>query len=303
MKGQVVQMYLGELAALLTAFCWVGSSLAFEYSGKKVGTLVLNLLRLVVSFLMITVINFFITAGFQNIQLTPQSFFLLVVSGLIGFVLGDLFLFQAYIDIGARVAQLIMALVPPLTALLSYFLLGETLGPFELLGMFITILGIMLVILGREPGAKKLVLRHSSQGILFAFIGALGQALGLIYSKMGVRDLNPFVATQIRILAGIIGFALILSLAGSWRRFFTALRQPNAMGGIAIGSFFGPVLGVSLSLTAVKYTSTAVASTLMALTPVLFLPLSLFLLKEKIRINEVLGSLVAVLGVAVIFLG
>lgn len=296
-------MFLGEAAALLTALCWVGSSVAFEYAGKKVGTLVLNLMRLVVSFAIMTVINFFLTKGYQNLAVTPEAFGILLLSGLIGFVLGDLFLFQAYIDIGARIAQLIMALSPPITALLSFILLGETLGFFQILGMLIATGGIMTVITGRGEGRSKLVLRHSLKGVVAAFIGALGQSLGLILSKIGVRDLSPFLATQIRILAGIIGFFLIISYTKNWGEFFRTLRWKEVMQGITIGSLFGPVVGVSLSLVAVKYTSTAVASTLMALTPVFLIPISVFFFKEKVTPHEIFGTILAVFGVAVIFIG
>ena len=296
-------MYIGEIAALLTAMCWVGSSVSFEYAGKKVGTLVLNLMRLVVSLVIITIINFFITSGFQNIALSTDTIGILMLSGLIGFVLGDIFLFQAYIEIGARISQLIMALSPPLAAILGYFLLGETLGGIEVIGMMVTMLGIIIVITGREGGSKKLVIRHSSKGILYAFIGAFGQALGLILSKIGVRDLNPFVATEIRIIAGIIGFILIISYTKNWTKFFKTFKWKSVMTGITIGSLFGPVVGVSLSLTAVKYTSTGIASTLMALTPILIIPVSVIFLKEKIKTNEIVGALVGVLGVAIIFLG
>lgn len=298
-------MYLGEIAALLTAACWVGSSVSFEYAGKKVGSLVLNLMRLIISFFIITLINLVITRGFQNIALTWESFWILMLSGLIGFILGDIFLFKAFIVIGARISMLIMALAPPLTAVLSYFFLGETLGAMQIVGMLVTVLGIVIVITGKEPkeGSKgKLVVRHSWKGIFFAFMGAVGQALGLIFSKMGVRDLNPFVATQVRILAGILGFILILTWTRSWERFRNAFRLRDVMTRITIGSFFGPVVGVSLSLTAVKYTSTAVASTLMALTPILIIPVSVLFLKEKIKANEIVGALVGVVGVAILFL-
>lgn len=295
-------MYIGEIAALLTACCWVGSSVSFEYAGKKVGTLVLNLMRLVVSFAIITVINFFITQGFRNVSLAPGTVGVLMLSGLIGFVLGDIFLFQAYIEIGARIAQLIMALSPPLAAILGYFLLGETLGFIQIAGMLVTMLGIVIVITGRESGSKKLVIRHSTRGILFAFIGAFGQALGLILSKIGVRDLNPFVATQVRIVAGILGFVLIISYTKNWGKFLRTFRWKQVMTGITVGSLFGPVVGVSLSLMAVKYTNAGIASTLMALTPILIIPYSIVVQKEKIKAHEIVGALVGVLGVAIIFL-
>lgn len=295
-------MYIGEIAALLTAACWVGSSLSFEYAGKRVGSLVLNLMRLVLSFVIISVINLIITGGFQNINMTPQSFGILFISGLIGFVLGDVFLFQAFIEIGARISMLIMALAPPLTAILSYLFLGETLRLMQVIGMLVTVLGIAIVILGRGDQGKKLVVKHSWKGLIFAFLGAVGQALGLIFSKMGVRDLNPFVATQVRIFAGILGFIIVLTLYKKWEAFFQTLRLRHVMGRITIGSIFGPVLGVSLSLMAVKHTSTAIASTLMGLTPILIIPISVFILKEKIKLNEIIGALVGVLGVAILFL-
>ena len=295
-------MYLGEIAALLTAACWVGSSVSFEYAGKRVGSLVLNLMRLIISFFIITLINLIITRGFQNIAMTWDSFWILMLSGLIGFILGDIFLFKAFIVIGARISMLIMALAPPLTAVLSYFFLGETLVPMQISGMLVTVLGIVIVITGKEGQSNKLVVRHSWKGIFFAFMGAIGQALGLIFSKIGVRDLNPFVATQVRILAGILGFLLILTWTNSWHRFRGALKLKDVMTRITIGSFFGPVVGVSLSLTAVKYTSTAIASTLMALTPILIIPVSVLILKEKIKPNEIVGALVGVVGVAILFL-
>ncbi len=296
-------MFIGEIAALLTAFCWVGSSVSFEYSGKKVGSLVLNLMRLVISLFIITIINFFITNGFRDLSVSPEAFQALLFSGLVGFVIGDMFLFQAFVEIGARVSMLIMALAPPITAVLSYFILGETLGLIQILGMVLTFIGIAIVITGKEKGSQKIVVKHPLKGITFAFLGAVGQALGLILSKVGVAELNPFVATEIRIFSGILGFILIISFTKKWPNFFSAFKNKTAMVGITIGSLFGPVIGVSLSLMAIKYTSTAIASTLMAIVPILIIPVSIIFFKEKIRANEVIGALVGVLGVAVIFMG
>lgn len=295
-------MFIGEIAALLTAFCWVGSSVSFEYSGKKVGSLVLNLMRLVISLLIITVINFFITDGFRNLSVSHEAFQALLFSGLVGFVIGDMFLFQAFVEIGARISMLIMALAPPITAVLSYFLLGETLGIVQILGMMLTFFGIAIVIMGKEKGSQKIVVKHPLKGIIFAFLGAVGQALGLILSKVGVAELNPFVATEIRIFSGILGFILIITFAKKWPSFFSAFKNKTAMVGITIGSLFGPVVGVSLSLMAIKYTSTAIASTLMAIVPILIIPVTILFFKEKVKANEIIGAVVGVLGVAVIFM-
>lgn len=295
-------MYIGELAAIGTALCWVISSSSFEYSGKKIGSLVLNLMRLLLSLVIITGINFFITDGFTNIPLTAYATKMLLISGFIGFVLGDLFLFQAFIVIGARISMLIMALAPPITALLGYFILGESLTLFQFIGMTVTILGIAIVILGKDVGKSKIVVKHPLKGILFAFIGAMGQGLGLIFSKIGVKDVNPFVATEVRIFAGVICFIAIITYTKNWPKFNMAMKDKPAMAGVTLGSLFGPVIGVSLSLMAVKYTSAAVASTLMAISPVLIIPVSILFFKEKIVPKEILGAIVGVLGVAIMFI-
>ena len=140
----MIQLYLGEIAALLTAVCWTVTAMAFESAGKRVGALSLNLIRLLIGLLFLSVFNLFYNHAFFP-QATGYQWFWLVASGLVGFVLGDLFLFRAFIMIGARVSMLIMSLVPPITALIGWITLGEVLTSIEFLGMAITISGIMLV--------------------------------------------------------------------------------------------------------------------------------------------------------------
>jgi len=79
------------------------------------------------------------------------------------------------------------------------------------------------------------------------------------------------------------------------------LKNKSAMGRIGIGAFFGPFLGVSFSLLAVKYTTTGIASTLMALTPVMIILPARYIFKEKITTKEVVGAFIAVAGVVVFF--
>jgi len=84
---------------------------------------------------------------------------------------------------------------------------------------------------------------------------------------------------------------------------FTDLRgKPRIVGLIALGALLGPVLGVSSSLLAIQHAEIGVASTLMALTPVIILPISYFVFKEKIGWQALLGTALAISGVAVLFL-
>ncbi|MBN2054475.1 DMT family transporter, partial [bacterium] len=220
--------------------------------------------------------------------------------GLVGFVIGDLLLFQAFVVIGSRISMLIMALVPPMTAMIGWIWLGETLGWIELAGMTLTVTGIVTVVSRRNHNRRqdeKLL-----PGILLALGGALGQAIGLVLSKFGMGDYNAFAATQIRILAGIAGFTILFAGLGGWSRLLRATRDRGAMKRITLGSFFGPFLGVSFSLVAVQHTLTGVASTIMAIVPILIIPPSVVLFKERVTAWEVAGAIMAVTGVAVLFL-
>ena len=297
-----IQSHLGELAALMTSICWAITALSFEAAGKRVGSLSVNFIRLALGFVFISLFTLAYRGLLLPTDAPAKAWIWLSVSGIIGFTLGDLFLFQAFVVVGARISMLMMALAPPITAAIGWLFLHETLSRQDLLGMALTVAGIALVTLERNPGPKLVKLAHPVSGILFAFGGALGQAIGLIFSKFGMGDYNPFAATQIRIMAGILGFVPLFFVIRGWDRMRSALRNRGAMARISLGSFFGPFLGVSLSLLAIQNTATGIASTIMAIVPLLIIPPAILLFKEKVTLKEGIGALVAVGGVALFFI-
>jgi drug/metabolite transporter (DMT)-like permease len=300
--------YLGEFAALLTAVFWTVTSMSFESAGKKVGSLSVNLIRLVIAFLIYSVLNYFRRGMLLPFDAGTERWVWLAVSGLVGFVFGDLFLFQSYVIIGARIAMLIMALAPPITALVGWIVLGEVLSPMNWLGMAVTLLGISIVILKREKQENdsdrklKITTSYSFKGILFAFGGAIGQGVGLVLSKKGMGDYDAFAASHIRVIAGMIGFALIILFANRYGKVWKALKHTAAMKRIGLGSFFGPFLGVSFSLIAIQHTQAGIAATLMAIVPVLIIPPAILFFHEKVNWKEILGAIITVGGVAIFFL-
>lgn len=294
--------HFGELAAFATACCWVVTGISFEQAGKRVGSLAVNLIRLVMALLIMTVFTTVTRDMPLPLDATPHAWGWLIASGLIGFVIGDLFLFQAYVLIGVRISMLIMATVPPITAVLGYFFLNERLSFQTLAGMALTFGGIALVILVRGEAGGAVQLSHPAKGLFYAFMGAMGQAFGLVASKIGMGSYNAFSATQIRIMAGLAGFLVIYALGRHWQVLPKALKDLRGMQFITLGAFFGPFLGVSLSLLAVQNTDTAIASTIMSIMPVLIIPVSVLLFKERIRLREIVGAVVAVVGVTILFL-
>ena len=323
---------IGELAALATAVFWTITAMSFESAGKRVGSLAVNLIRLVIAFVLFTGYSIAFRGSVVPVDAGATAWTWLSVSGLVGFVIGDLLLFQAFVIIGARIAMLVYSSVPPLTALIGWFVLGERLTTQGWIGMALTVLGISIVVTQRKPaggdtgvglgpdaGAVPPLdqaddtsdhgvgpsLGGSSKtiGVLLAFGGAVGQAVGLVLSKFGAGlSFDPFAATQIRAIAGIVGFSLLFIVLGKFGSVFHALRDGAAMVRIAMGGFFGPFLGVSLGLFAAQNTTTGVAATIIALVPVLIIPPSVLIFGEKVTAREIVGAVVAVTGVGLLFL-
>lgn len=295
-------MYIGQIAAIATAFCWAITSTTFEIAGKKMGVMNLNLLRLLIAFVLLSIFTLVTRGLVLPTDASLSTWMWLLLSGFVGIVIGDLLLFEALIKIGARISMLIYSLSPILTGIFAYILLGEAMDSIEIVGMIVTLTGVFLVLLVGGTRDRKIKLAHPVAGILLALGGAVGQALGYVVGKIGMGDYNAFAATQIRIIAGMISFVILFFIIGQWRSFGRAIKQTDALRPAAIGSFFGPFIGISLSLYAVQRIHPGVASTLMAITPVLLIPYAIFVKKEKVRINEIIGSVVAVTGLAIMFL-
>jgi drug/metabolite transporter (DMT)-like permease len=294
--------HLGEFAALLTAFFWTVTSLSFESASHKIGSVAVNILRLIIGLAFLSMFTLIRRGFILPFDASLENWMWLSLSGLVGFVFGDLFLFKSYTMIGSRFSMLIMTLVPPVTAFFSFIILGERLTLFHYLGMTLTFSGIAMAIFSRTAKGEKLSLKLSPKGILYAFGGAVGQALGLVLSKFGMKNYDPFAATQIRIIAGIFGYTLLVTILSRWGIVRNATHNKSGMMLTSLGAFFGPFLGVSFSLIAIKYTEAGVASTIMALVPVFIILPAVILFKQKVTFPEILGAIVSVGGVALFFL-
>lgn len=302
--------HLGEFAALLVAVFWTITALSFASASRSIGSLQVNWLRLVFAFFFLGFLLLFRTGSFFPVENTTTSWLWLSLSGLIGFVIGDFCLFLSYEYISARISMLVMALAPPIAAITGYFILGESFTGMNLVGMIITLFGIAIVVLDKpavdedDLNKPKQLFKsvHSVKGLLLAFGGAAGQGVGLVLSKLGMQQFDPFASTQIRIITGIIGFTLIILFAGRVGNLRKALKNKPAIGLVTLGAIFGPFLGVSLSLLAVQHTSTGIASTIMAIVPVLIIAPSVYLFKETVNKREIIGAVLAVSGVALFFI-
>jgi drug/metabolite transporter (DMT)-like permease len=292
--------YLGEILAIIVSFCWAASSSAFEAASLRVGSLQVNFLRLLMAFVMLGLYGLLARGSFFPDGANSNQWLWLSISGMVGFFIGDLFLFKSLAVIGARMTMLVMTFSPALTAIISLIFLGEALLWNHVAGILLIVVGILMAFLGKKD-VNQLV-KISLKGLLLALGGAFGQALGLVFSKRGIGDYDPFAATQIRIIAGFFFFALLVTVLRRWPKMFSAMKDTMALKHVAVGSFFGPGLGVGLSMAAIALTGTGIASALMSMTPIVLVGYAL-IRRKRVSTVEIIGSFVSVSGVLLLFLG
>jgi drug/metabolite transporter (DMT)-like permease len=295
---------MGELAGLLTSFFWALSSVFFTKGGKQIGSVNVNRIRLVFAVVLVMLAHLVMQGSLIPLNVAPERWLWLGLSGFAGLVLGDSFTFQAYVLVGNRLGTLMTALSPVIGAVIAWIFLGERLSPFQMVGILIAIAGVALVVLkSRNGNGAPHDRRRFALGILCGLGGAIGQATGLVLAKIGLAGNFPAVSgLVIRMLVSLIViWAAALSL-GQIRSTLEAARNPIALRAIASGAVVGPFIGVWLSLVAVQLTYVGIASTLTSLAPIFVLPIAKWVFKEEVSPWAVVGTVIAIGGVAVIFL-
>ena len=295
--------FLGEIAALATAVFFAMTALIFTSTGRSVGSQVTNRMRLLFALLYLILLNIVLFHEPLPVSAGSSRWLWLILSGIIGLALGDAFLFQAFVSVGPRLGSLLLGLAPVFGSIIAWIFFGELLTVLQIIGITLTLAGIAWVVASHED-SPDLPAGNTRRGVVFGILAALGQAVGLDFSKQGMSgDFSPFQANAIRMLAAVLFVWVWAALDGKARTTITGVRgKPRIIGLLALGAFIGPVLGVSSSLFAIQHAEIGVASTLMALTPVILLPISYFVFQEKVGWQAVLGTVLAILGVAILFL-
>ncbi len=294
--------YIGELAALFTSLCWALSAVGFNNATRQFGSLITNRLRVVLALLALLAINAIAYGKPIPFGAGAERWGWLAISGIVGLAMGDYFLFSAYKHIGPRLGLLLLSLAPVFGALIAWLLTRETLTTMQMIGIIVTLAGIAWVVATR-PGENGQQDHDMRKGILSGILAALGQAAGLVFSKQGMSgDFPPFAGTLIRMIAASASLWLVAAFQGQAGATVRIIQKhPAGLRWAIFGAAFGPVLGVSASLLAVQHAEVGVASTLMALPPVFMLPISYFIYKERLTWQTVLGTLIAIGGVALLF--
>ena len=309
--------YLGEIISLVVAVLWTATALFANEASRRIGAMSANFFRMAFSGVLLAGLLWATIGHPYPAFADGKTWLWMALSALVGYVFGDFCLFNSYVVIGARFGQLFMTLAPVFAAFAGWALLGETLSWRSGLAMAVTLSGIAISILSRSGEGHKLALKLPLKGVLLGVGAGMGQGVGLVLSKIGLQHYAealpadvpaafdwamPFAATMIRSLTGLVGFAVWMALLGQLPQLRAAVHDRAGMKFTGLTTLFGPFIGVSLSLMAVQYARAGIASTLMALTPVLIILPYALIYKQKVTPKEILGVCISMTGVALFFL-
>ncbi len=298
------------LPALLTVLLFAASAVAGERTARYWGSQQGNLLRLFLA----TSILMLITVLVFPESLHGPTYGWLFLSGLVGFGLGDIALFLAYVRIGSRLTILLNLCTAPLwSTLVEWIWLETKLGALEMVSGGIILAGVAMAIFSREP---RVVQRQGARwaGILCGLTAGCGQGMGAVISRKALetsRDagfvLNGMSAAAQRVSGGFLTTLLIITV---WRMVGQKATRPLAettrvkrIGWLAATTLCGPIFGVSCFQWALMEQPAGVVNAVVATTPIAMIPLAVLIDREKPRMLSVIGAAVAVAGVVVLFLG
>jgi drug/metabolite transporter (DMT)-like permease len=304
----LVSGLIGESAGVLTSCLWTGSSLLFTSAGRKIGSFSVNAYRTTMAILLLVCAHAVFLGTLLPVASGAQWFWM-GLSGVVGLGIGDFGLFAAYITIGPRRSVLMQASSPIFAAVGAYLMFGETLSFLSLIGMVVTLTGIVVVLQEREDVLEEKMgaNRRKRWGLFFGLISAMGQGFGVVLSKKGMyvgvsTAMDPMSAALMRMLwAGLFVWACVV-LAGKLPEVQKAAGNREGIKYTAAGALVGPFLGMTISMVAIADAQAGVAQTLMSLMPVFIIPVIWIIYKERTSRRGILGAVVAVVGVALLFL-
>ncbi len=291
---------LGQLFALLTAFCWAQNSVFYSIAGKRVSSGTVTHIRLWIALPAIIIVHFIFLGSILPDIGSWRSLGFLFTSGLVGFFIADIFIFYGFVAIGPGRTLLILTLSPILSSIFSFLFVGETLNSAQIIGIIVTVAGVLLVIYNENRISK--MDSHKMKGIIFALIGTIGQAAGMILAKIGMEGVHPISANLIRITAGLTGLVIFALLRRSFIDDFRKMKDRKALALISVSAIIGPVLGIILTLYAFQLAPVGIVTTLNQISPVILLPIEAVFMGRKLNPGILLGTLTAVGGAVLLFL-
>ncbi len=301
-----MENFIGEFAALGAALAFGFTSTSFTLAGRKIGAISSLAFSLPISMVILIGLHIVMVGDIFPFSAGLDRWFYLTVSGVFGFVISSIFILRAFQYIGPRLTLLVASFAPILSAIIAWVFLGQELPNNAIWGIALVLTGIVWVVTEGDNDAKRKVEADNTdyrKGLIFAVGGALGQAIAIVFSSQGVSgDFPAMSASLMRTFVAVVTIWLFIMSQGNVRRNLRLIiAESYSMRFIMIAAVSGPVIGASLVLLSLQFTTVGVSSTLTNTTPIILIPIGYFVFKEKITARAIVGTMIAIAGIAVLF--
>ena len=292
---------IGYLLAIGAAAIWSAVALSATRIVRYFGSYNYNLLRL------LGIIVFFfpyIYINWQSIYFDQSIFTAIVLSSIIGIIIGDTFLFICLKRLGPRRQALLFSMQIPFTIILAEIFLQTLPSLIELIGCGLIFFGIIIAIQFNRtiPDDDLENIQGNKYTGLFAGIGlALCQSIGIILMKPALVSTDPIIVSYLRVIvAAIIMFGSLFFIKNNqlWER-MRDIRK--TIFSIFLG-FMGMGVGMTMLIIALKNGDPGIISTLSSTMPIMIIPILWIVTKNYAGHLAVIGAALTCFGAGVIFL-
>ena len=293
-----MQPVLGEIASLSAALLWATAVVLFRTPIAVHGARTVNLLKCLLGTVLLAA-TLPLVGGFgQLAEVAGRDLALIAVSGLVGLTLGDTALFAAVGRLGAHRTLLLQTLSPVFAGLLAAAL-GERLTAGQMVGAVVVLGGVVMAVAPAGPAADG-VRRATGAGLALGLLAAFGQGAGVVIAKAGMEDIGILPATLVRLGAAAAGLLVVGAFGGRLAGLGCAVGHPSTLRRLLPASFIGTYLALLLMTAGIILAPATIAAVLLATTPIFGLVIEAVADRRRPTVTAVIGTVVAVVGVAVL---
>ncbi len=295
----VPEVIIGALAGLLGSALYAGSVVIYRSQAEEIPALVVSATKMFVALPFMTILILFVF-GPALLALPAETVFYLAMSIILGAVIGDTLYLISQERIGVSYAFPIAMSFPIITYFFAMILLGEPFLFFRLIGVFISVAGVVTISRERHTTDDYDMKGFDVLGVGLAMTTAVLYAAGAVILQVGVTDADPITTNFVRVLSGSIAFVPMLGAA-----FGKGMKRPTrgALKAVAVAGFFGMAIGSLLYVTSVKFAGATITSVVASTAPLFAVPISVFYLKEEVTKKALWGIVMTVLGVVLVVMG
>lgn len=299
-------MGLGELLGLIAAVIWATSNTLLRMQTMRLGAVAVNFWRCVVTIPFFIILFLIVRDPGTLRDLAPLTILYIVLGVCIGMVTGDTLQYHAIKLIGVSRSMPISGCFPLFTVFFAWLLNGEPIRVQVLGGAVVVMLGVLLISLPKRRPARIGIIaapapvavdRTNATGIVFSLIAAICWSLSTVVQSKALAHSDAITVNLIR-----MPVAACVLLIASRGRANIPLRQFGARTFLflAVIGIFGTGLASISYLGALKIAGAGKTAVLGATAPLFALPLSVLLLGERPGLRAVMGTLLTVLGIALV---